>query len=196
MYERWPRLLYPCCQVSLCQQCIDWAKGENRVFLRQALEARLIALHVDTHNYTAALSIGRREKYHSGVYCLYADVHLSSSYSSLALPPFLFLFLFLFHFHSPLSLLLSSFILLPFLSFLPLLPSSPSFLSFPPPLSFLSPPTSSLPSSAFFLPLAHRDRLTERTEENRWQSLTCGGGYEQNYQLKANIYSLPHHMLC
>ena len=37
--------------------CIEWAKGENRVFLRQALEARLVALHVEMKEYPAALSI-------------------------------------------------------------------------------------------------------------------------------------------
>ncbi|KAL5496223.1 hypothetical protein EMCRGX_G012464 [Ephydatia muelleri] len=44
-------------EVMLCQQCIDWAKSGNRVFLRQALEARLIMLYLDTHNYTGALSL-------------------------------------------------------------------------------------------------------------------------------------------
>lgn len=44
-------------QVALCQGCIDWARSENRVFLRQALESRLIALYVDTKQYTAALTI-------------------------------------------------------------------------------------------------------------------------------------------
>ena len=29
------------------QECIDWAKSEKRTFLRQALEARLIALYID-----------------------------------------------------------------------------------------------------------------------------------------------------
>ena len=44
-------------QVELCQQCIDWATSENRVFLRQALEARLVALHVDRDSHTQALAI-------------------------------------------------------------------------------------------------------------------------------------------
>lgn len=133
--------------MSLCQQCIDWAKGENRVFLRQALEARLIALHVDTHNYTAALSIGRRKKllchdgYHSGVYCLCADVHLSSSYSSFSSPlPFLLF--------SSSSILLSPYSSPPSSSS----PFSPSFLSFPPPLSSSPvppPPYPPLPSSSY-----------------------------------------------
>ena len=43
--------------MALCQGCIDWARGENRVFLRQALEARLISLYVDTKQYTSSLSM-------------------------------------------------------------------------------------------------------------------------------------------
>ena len=45
-------------EVALCQSCIDWARHGNRVFLRQALEARLVALHVDSEQYTSALGIG------------------------------------------------------------------------------------------------------------------------------------------
>lgn len=44
-------------EVALCQSCIDWARHGNRVFLRQALEARLVALHVDSEQYTSALGI-------------------------------------------------------------------------------------------------------------------------------------------
>ena len=44
-------------QISLCQDCIDWARNENRIFLRQALEARLVALYVEQKQFTAALSI-------------------------------------------------------------------------------------------------------------------------------------------
>ena len=44
-------------QVSLCQGCIEWARSENRVFLRQALESRLIALYVDTKQYPASLQM-------------------------------------------------------------------------------------------------------------------------------------------
>ena len=46
-----------CVQVELCQQCIEWARQENRVFLRQALEARLVALYVDHDEETQALGI-------------------------------------------------------------------------------------------------------------------------------------------
>ena len=49
-----PRFFF---QVDLCCQCIDWAKSENRVFLRQALEARLVSLYVDRDCETQALSI-------------------------------------------------------------------------------------------------------------------------------------------
>merc|ERR1711893_584357 len=35
-----------------------WAKDENRTFLRQALEARLISLYFDTVKYEEALALG------------------------------------------------------------------------------------------------------------------------------------------
>lgn len=35
-------------EVNLCKECIEWAKEERRTFLRQSLEARLIALYFDT----------------------------------------------------------------------------------------------------------------------------------------------------
>lgn len=47
-------------EVELCQDCVDWATNEKRVFLRQALEARLIALLYDNKKYTDALSVGSR----------------------------------------------------------------------------------------------------------------------------------------
>jgi len=47
-----------CCQVALCTECIEWAQKENRTFLRQALEARLIALYFDTKEYNQALQLG------------------------------------------------------------------------------------------------------------------------------------------
>jgi len=46
--------------VQLCQECIEWAKEEKRTFLRQALEARLTALYVDSKQYTDALQLGSR----------------------------------------------------------------------------------------------------------------------------------------
>ena len=56
-----PAFLYvappPLLQVSLCQDCIEWAKKENRMFLRQALQARLVALYVDLEEYSKGLEI-------------------------------------------------------------------------------------------------------------------------------------------
>ena len=40
------------------QECIDWAKAEKRTFLRQSLEARLVALYFDTKQYPEALALG------------------------------------------------------------------------------------------------------------------------------------------
>lgn len=45
-------------EVQLCQECIDWAKHEKRTFLRQSLEARLIALYYDTSLFSEALTLG------------------------------------------------------------------------------------------------------------------------------------------
>lgn len=42
-------------EVQLCKECIEWAKEEKRTFLRQSLEARLIALYFDTGMYSDAL---------------------------------------------------------------------------------------------------------------------------------------------
>lgn len=44
-------------EVALCKECIEWAKEERRTFLRQSLEARLIALYFDTGEYTNALKL-------------------------------------------------------------------------------------------------------------------------------------------
>ena len=43
--------------MTLCKDCIEWAREENRMFLRQALEARLVALYVEQKQYTAGLAI-------------------------------------------------------------------------------------------------------------------------------------------
>lgn len=45
-------------EVQLCKECIDWATMESRTFLRQSLEARLIALYYQTGLYTDALALG------------------------------------------------------------------------------------------------------------------------------------------
>ncbi|XP_013134093.1 PREDICTED: 26S proteasome non-ATPase regulatory subunit 11 [Papilio polytes] len=44
-------------EVQLCKECIEWAKEERRTFLRQSLEARLVALYYDTGMYTEALDL-------------------------------------------------------------------------------------------------------------------------------------------
>jgi len=45
-------------EVPLCQENVEWAKSENRTFLRQELEARLIALEYDTKRSNEALTLG------------------------------------------------------------------------------------------------------------------------------------------
>jgi len=45
-------------EVQLCKDCIEWSKQEKRTFLRQSLEARLIALYFDTGLFSEALSLG------------------------------------------------------------------------------------------------------------------------------------------
>nr|MBE5727085.1 regulatory particle non-ATPase 6 [Cucujiformia] len=40
------------------KECIEWAKEERRTFLRQSLEARLVALYFDTGMFTEALQLG------------------------------------------------------------------------------------------------------------------------------------------
>lgn len=45
-------------EIPLCLECIQWAKDEQRTFLRQSLEARLVALYYDRKMYTEALSLG------------------------------------------------------------------------------------------------------------------------------------------
>jgi len=47
-------------EVDLCKECIQWAREEKRTYLRQALEARLMALYFDTKQYTDALKLGAR----------------------------------------------------------------------------------------------------------------------------------------
>ena len=47
-------------KVRLCQECIEWAKEEKRTFLRQSLEARLVALYFDTKRYQESLKSGVR----------------------------------------------------------------------------------------------------------------------------------------
>merc|ERR1719297_51718 len=47
-------------EVQLCKECIQWATDEKRIFLRQALEARLIGLYFDVGRYQDALADGSR----------------------------------------------------------------------------------------------------------------------------------------
>jgi 26S proteasome regulatory subunit N6 len=44
-------------QIELCQESIEWAKGEQRTFLRQRIEARLASLYLETDAYTQALRL-------------------------------------------------------------------------------------------------------------------------------------------
>lgn len=44
-------------QVATCQGMVKWAKNENREYLRQALETRLVSLYLDSHMYTESLSL-------------------------------------------------------------------------------------------------------------------------------------------
>ncbi|KAJ8981682.1 hypothetical protein NQ317_017303 [Molorchus minor] len=47
-------------EVQLCKECIEWAKEERRTFLRQSLEARLVALYFDTGMFSEALLLGSK----------------------------------------------------------------------------------------------------------------------------------------
>ena len=42
---------------DLCEEFITWATAEKRSYLRQALEARLVGLHLETSNYSAAIKL-------------------------------------------------------------------------------------------------------------------------------------------
>ncbi|KAI9003166.1 hypothetical protein BC832DRAFT_532372 [Gaertneriomyces semiglobifer] len=44
-------------QIEVCKEAIAWANQEKRVFLRQALETRLVALYLDGKNYSEALTL-------------------------------------------------------------------------------------------------------------------------------------------
>ncbi|OON19077.1 PCI domain protein [Opisthorchis viverrini] len=45
-------------EIDLCRECIQWANEERRVFLRQALETRLIGLYYENGHYEEALKLG------------------------------------------------------------------------------------------------------------------------------------------
>ncbi|KAJ3293555.1 26S proteasome regulatory subunit rpn6 [Borealophlyctis nickersoniae] len=44
-------------QVEVCKESIEWAVAEKRVFLRQSLETRLVALYLDNKRYQDALAL-------------------------------------------------------------------------------------------------------------------------------------------
>ncbi|KAJ3189058.1 26S proteasome regulatory subunit rpn6 [Irineochytrium annulatum] len=44
-------------QVLLCKECIEWAIGEKRIYLKQSLETRLAALYLDNKMYADSLSL-------------------------------------------------------------------------------------------------------------------------------------------
>ncbi|CAD5220162.1 unnamed protein product [Bursaphelenchus okinawaensis] len=44
-------------QVEVCKECIEWARSQKRVFLRQTLEARLIRLYNDIGKFTEAQAL-------------------------------------------------------------------------------------------------------------------------------------------
>ncbi|CAG0912612.1 unnamed protein product [Notodromas monacha] len=45
-------------EVQLCKECIEWARAEKRIFLRQSLESRLMSLYYDLGSYSEALNLG------------------------------------------------------------------------------------------------------------------------------------------
>ncbi|KAI9506182.1 26S proteasome regulatory subunit rpn6 [Coemansia spiralis] len=44
-------------QINTCQSMIEWSKSENREYLRQALETRLVSLYLDSRMYTEAITL-------------------------------------------------------------------------------------------------------------------------------------------
>ncbi|SCV67482.1 BQ2448_5093 [Microbotryum intermedium] len=44
-------------QIKVTQENVDWARSEKRIFLKQNLETRLIALYIDSQNYKDALAL-------------------------------------------------------------------------------------------------------------------------------------------
>ncbi len=44
-------------QVDICRELIQWAVDERRVYLKQSLETRLVALYLDNRMYTDALAL-------------------------------------------------------------------------------------------------------------------------------------------
>lgn len=44
-------------EIDLCKECIEWARDESRTFLRQSLEARLIALYFESGMFIESLQL-------------------------------------------------------------------------------------------------------------------------------------------
>jgi 26S proteasome regulatory subunit N6 len=44
-------------QVQVCKETIEWATQEKRIFLRQALETRLVAMYLDNKMYPESLAL-------------------------------------------------------------------------------------------------------------------------------------------
>ncbi|KAJ2799549.1 26S proteasome regulatory subunit rpn6 [Coemansia guatemalensis] len=47
-------------QIGTCKSMLEWAKSENREYLRQSLETRLVSLYLDSRMYTEALALTSR----------------------------------------------------------------------------------------------------------------------------------------
>uniref|UniRef100_A0A915KFA9 PCI domain-containing protein n=1 Tax=Romanomermis culicivorax TaxID=13658 RepID=A0A915KFA9_ROMCU len=47
-------------KVALCQECIQWASSEKRVFLRQTLEARLVRLYNDIEQFQESVALSNK----------------------------------------------------------------------------------------------------------------------------------------
>ena len=44
-------------QTSVTKYLVDWSTEQNRVYLRQALQTRLVGLYLETRAYSAALAL-------------------------------------------------------------------------------------------------------------------------------------------
>jgi 26S proteasome regulatory subunit N6 len=44
-------------QIQICKENIDWANEDKRIFLKQSLETRLVALYLDNKMYHESLSL-------------------------------------------------------------------------------------------------------------------------------------------
>ncbi|RKP06520.1 PCI domain-containing protein [Thamnocephalis sphaerospora] len=44
-------------QINVCRECIDWCIAEKRIYLKQALETRLVALYLDNKQHSDALAL-------------------------------------------------------------------------------------------------------------------------------------------